>query len=222
MSLNNQDLAQKKVKSLRDLFGGSLTEDGKSVLEKAADSAARDLTLAVFGPADTPTIEDSVAGRDEAVEWGRKYPVLHRAVVSQAGTYILVVQMDNLIKSQAHLNAKLSHLKKYLGRPSFAGAIPSGDVLPYKGNGSAFCISDAGELLAINNVKVKDYKFSLLKKNNITVRGMSGNIVKATIEPVQYEPGKKDFAFGPVMFKPVSTKTLPRLVRNRRQTHKVK
>ncbi|EMA8656758.1 hypothetical protein ACJPR0_004224 [Cronobacter sakazakii] len=48
MSLKINESAQKKKKSLRDLFGGNLTETGKADLEKAAAGAARDLAAVIF------------------------------------------------------------------------------------------------------------------------------------------------------------------------------
>lgn len=35
-------------RSLKELFGGSLTEEGKAILDKASESAAQELTVQVF------------------------------------------------------------------------------------------------------------------------------------------------------------------------------
>ncbi|QEM94257.1 hypothetical protein FEI17_26840 (plasmid) [Kosakonia radicincitans] len=217
MSLNNQDLAQKKVKSLRDLFGGSLTEEGKAILDRAADSAARDLTLAVFGPEDRPSIKVSDAGRREAVKCWVKYPE-----PSKAELVNLVVHMDNIIKSNDILKTKLSCLKEHGKKSSSAYDISSGDALPYHLINEFHYVSDNMKLVDITNVKEQDYEVSPFRGNNLSVRDLYVNRIKATIVAVHDELGKTGYAVFPMMLKPDNTKTLPKLVRNRRLTHKVK
>lgn len=229
MSLNNQDLAQKKVKSLRDLFGGSLTEEGKAILDRAADSAARDLTLAVFGPEDRPFIEArpfieyrpfikvSDAGRREAAKCWVKYPE-----PSKVELVNLVVNVDNFIKFNNPLKKKFSRLKEHGKKSSSAYDICSGDALPYHLINKFRYVSDNVKLADIMNVKEQDYEVSPFRGNNLSIHDLNVNRIKATIVAVHDELGKTDFAVFSTMLKPDSTKTLPKLVRNRGQTHKVK
>lgn len=60
MSLKINESAQKKKKSLRDLFGDNLTETGKADLERAGVRAASDLAAVIFAEENGATKRISV------------------------------------------------------------------------------------------------------------------------------------------------------------------